>query len=127
MATFNELSKYLNYEFSSGPYTGEDYKKFQTKYINYLRSMCKEYGWELVNIGRNHYCFSAFIKNQENKYVYISISDIRHFNKDWFYHILYRSAEHEKDYRGGCNQYSDLQGLQYNVNCLFHRLCAYGR
>lgn len=39
----------------------------------------------------------------------------------------YRSAEHEKDYRGGCNQYSDLQGLQYNVNCLFHRLCAYGR
>ena len=116
MATFNELSKYLNYEFSSGPYTGEDYKKFQTKY-----------GWELVNIGRNHYCFSAFIKNQENKYVYISISDVRHFNKDWFYHILYRSAEHEKDYRGGCNQYSDLQGLQYNVNCLFHRLCAYGR
>ncbi len=122
MATFNELSKYLNYEFSSGPYTGEDYKNFQTKYINYLRSMCREYGWELVNIGRNHYCFSAFIKNRENKYVYISISDVRHFNKDWFYHILIRRAEHEKDYRGGRNCYAALQTLPVGIDCLFQGL-----
>ena len=121
MATFNELAKYLNYEFSSGPYTGEDYKRFQTKYINYLRSICKKNYWELVNIGRNHYCFTCFIKN-ENKYVYISISDVRHYNDDWFFHILYRSAAHEKDYRGGQNQYTDLEDLPYNVAKLFSRM-----
>ena len=31
MAKFEELKKYLNHEFSSVPYTGEDYKKFQNK------------------------------------------------------------------------------------------------
>ncbi|MBE5734350.1 MAG: hypothetical protein E7347_04810 [Clostridiales bacterium] len=121
MATIKELEKYLNYEFSSGPYTGEDYKNFQNKYINHLRSICREYNWELVNIGKNHYCFSAFIRNQENKYVYISISDVRFFSNEWYYHILYRTAAHEKDYRGGCNQYTNLQGLQYNIQNLFLR------
>ncbi len=42
MAKLHELEKYLNYEFSTGCYTGEDYKSFQRKYINYLRTLCKE-------------------------------------------------------------------------------------
>ena len=65
MAKIAELKRYLNYEFSSGCYTGEDYKSFQTKYINYLKTMCRENHWQLVNVGRNHYCFSAFIKSAE--------------------------------------------------------------
>ena len=50
MAKINELQKYINYEFSSGPYTGKDYKTFETKYINYIRSFSKENGWEVVTI-----------------------------------------------------------------------------
>ena len=73
MAKIAELKKYLGYEFSSGCYTGEDYKAFQAKYINYLKAICRENHWQLVNVGRNHYCFSAFIKSAENKCVYISI------------------------------------------------------
>lgn len=41
MANIKDLEKYVNYEFSSGCYTGDDYKSFQTKYINYLRAVCK--------------------------------------------------------------------------------------
>ena len=78
MAKLNDLKKYIDYEFSSGCYTGEDYKSLQTKYINYLKAMCKENHWELVNISKNHYCFSAFIKSSENKCVYLSISDVRY-------------------------------------------------
>lgn len=122
MFNLKELKKYLNYEFSSGPYTGEDYKKFQNKYISYLRSMCKYYGWELVNVGRNHYCFSAFVKSQSNKYVYISISDVRFFHNEWFYHILIRKAEHEKDYRGGPNRYTALETLPVGIDCIFQGL-----
>lgn len=55
MAKIAELKKYLGYEFSSGAYTGEDYKSFQTKYINYLKAMCRDNHWRLVNIGKNHY------------------------------------------------------------------------
>lgn len=115
MAKLNDLKKYIDYEFSSGCYTGEDYKSFQTKYINYLKAMCKENHWELVNIIKNHYCFSAFIKSSENKCVYLSISDVRYFSNEWYSHILVRTAKNEVDYRGGFNNYTTLEKLDNTV------------
>ena len=115
MAKLNDLKKYIDYEFSSGCYTGEDYKSFQTKYINYLRAMCKENHWELVNVSKNHYCFSAFIKSSENKCVYLSISDVRYFSNEWYSHILVRTAKNEVDYRGGFNNYTTLEKLDNTV------------
>ncbi|MGN0781929.1 MAG: hypothetical protein ACI4M1_02000 [Christensenellales bacterium] len=112
MANIKDLEKYVNYEFSSGCYTGDDYKSFQTKYINYLRMVCKNNHWRLVNVGKNHYCFSAFIKSAENKCVYISISDVRYFSNEWYDHILIRTAENETDYRGGFNNYTTLLDLE---------------
>jgi hypothetical protein len=112
MAKLKDLEKYVNYEFSSGCYTGDDYKSFQTKYINYLRAICKNNHWRLVNVGKNHYCFSAFIKSAENKCVYISISDVRYFSNEWYDHILIRTAENETDYRGGYNNYTTLSDLE---------------
>ena len=118
MATIAQIKKYIGYEFSSGSYTGEDYKAFQTKYINYLKNMCNKNGWRLVNIGRNHYCFSAFVKSAETKCVYISISDVRYFPDDWYKHILIRTAKDEQDYRGGFNHYTTLDNLQLKATML---------
>ena len=116
MATLKDLKKYLNYEFSSGCYTGDDYKSFQTKYINYLKTVCKANKWQLVNVRKNHYCFSAFIKGgTENKYVYLSISDVRYFSNEWYKHILIRTAKNEVDYRGGFNQYTTLESLEWKT------------
>lgn len=112
MANIKDLEKYVNYEFSSGCYTGDDYKSFQTKYINYLKSVYKNNNWRLLNVGKNHYCFSAFIKSAENKCVYISISDVRYFSNEWYDHILIRTAENETDYRGGFNNYTTLSDLE---------------
>ena len=111
MATIKDLEKYIDYEFSSGCYTGDDYKSFQTKYINFLRSICKQNHWQLVNVGRNHYCFSAFIKSAENKCVYVSISDVRFFTNEW-YNILIRTAKNEQDYYGGFNHRTTLKELE---------------
>ena len=115
MANLQELKKYLNHEFSSGCYTGDDYKSFQTKYLNYLKTLCRKNHWQLVNVGKNHYCFSAFIKSAENKCVYISISDVRYFTNEWFNHILVRTAESEVDYRGGFNNYTTLDRLEVKI------------
>lgn len=115
MANIKDLKKYIGYEFSSGCYTSDDYKSFQTKYINYLRNMCQNNHWQLVNVGRNHYCFSAFIKSAENKCVYVSISDVRYFSDEWYNHILIRTAKDEQDYRGGFNNYTTLDGLELRV------------
>ena len=112
MATIKDLEKYIDYEFSSGCYTGDDYKSFQTKYINFLRSICKQNHWQLVNVGRNHYCFSAFIKSAENKCVYVSISDVRFFTNAWYNNILIRTAKNEQDYRGGFNHRTTLKELE---------------
>lgn len=112
MATIKDLEKYIDYEFSSGCYTGEDYKSFQTKYINFLRSICKQNHWQLVNVGRNHYCFSAFIKSAENKCVYVSISDVRFFTNEWYNNILIRTAKNEQDYQGGFNHRTTLKELE---------------
>ena len=112
MANIKDLKKYVGYEFSSGCYTGDDYKSFQTKYINFLKTICKNNHWQLVNIGRNHYCFSAFIKSAENKCVYISISDVRYFSDEWYNHILIRTAKNETDYCGGFNNYTTLKDLE---------------
>ena len=111
MTTIKDLQKYINYEFSSGCYTGDDYKSFQKKYINYLKAICKENHWQLVNVGKNHYCFSAFIKSSENRCVYISISDVRYFSNEWYDHILIRTAKNEVDYSGGFNHYTTLDNL----------------
>ena len=115
MAKIAELKKYLTHEFSTGYYTGDDYKSFQTKYLNYLKTLCRENHWQLVNVGKNHYCFSAFIKSAENKCVYISISDVRYFTNEWFNHILVRTAKSEVDYRGGFNNYTSLDNLEVKI------------
>lgn len=116
MAKIKDLEKYINYEFSTGCYTGDDYKSFQTKYINYLKSICNANLWRLVNVGKNHYCFSAFIKGgTENKCVYISISDVRYFSNEWYNHILIRTAKNEQDYYGGFNNYTTLEHLECKI------------
>ena len=112
MAQIKDLEKYIDYEFSFGCYTGDDYKSFQTKYINFLRSICKQNHWQLVNVGRNHYCFSAFIKSAENKCVYVSISDVRFFTNEWYNNILIRTAKNEQDYHGGFNHRTTLKELE---------------
>ena len=121
MAKLHELEKYLDYEFSTGCETGEDYKSFQRKYIKYLRTLCNANDWQLVNVGRNHYEFSAFIKNAENNHIYISISDVRFWKNEWYNRILIRTAAHEKDYRGGMNSYTSLPNLTQAAERLFGR------
>ena len=116
MANLSTLRQYIDYEFSTGCYTGNDYKTFQTKYINFLKAICKDNNWCLIKVNKNHYCFSVFIKGgTENKCVYISISDVRYFNNDWYNHILIRTAKNEVDYKGGFNHYTTLEKLEGKI------------
>ena len=115
MASITQLQKYLDFQFSTGIYTGSDYITFQTKYLNFLKRMCKNNGWKLINVNKNHYCFSAFIKSKTNKCVYLSISDVRYFDNDWYKNILVRTAKNEVDYKGGFNNYTTLDNLENKI------------
>ena len=114
-----KLEKYLNYEFSSGSYVGQDYKTFQTKYINVLKEMCEGNDWELVKANKNHYQFSAFVKDTKGNFVYLSIQDVRFSPNEWYYHILIRTAKHDRDYSGGRNNFAKLPHLSIEIKRLF--------
>ena len=119
MATLNDIKSYLGYEFSSCPNTGEDYKTFERKYVNYLKTLSKENGWELIKVSKGHYEFSAFFKYND-KFVYFSISDVRFFANEWYNNILIRAAESDTDYHGGYNRYATLPVLDVRIKALFN-------
>lgn len=120
MTNYSNLQKYLNYEFSTGCTTGEDYKEFQRKYLAYLRDLCRENSWELARAIKGHYEFSTFIRKGE-KYVYMSICDVRFFQDDWYNSILVRTAISDIDYTGGTNNYTDLPQLRDKVAQLLEK------
>ena len=120
MATLKDLKKYLTYTFSTGCYTGDDYKSFERKYKNYLKSVCNDNGWELVKFSPNHYEFTCFIK-KEDKYIYFSISDVRYFKNQWYSNILVRTAKDDRDYTGGSNQHTSLEELPSYLGRMFAR------
>ena len=84
-----------------------------------LKELCKTYGWELKKANKNHYTFSAFFKDIDNKYVYFSISDVRYFQNEWYTNILVRSASDDRDYTGGQNYYTNLEYLPIKIHYLF--------
>ena len=80
------LRGWMNHVFSSGCYTGDDYKAFQNEYARWLRKALKGYS---VDVHRNHYEFSAVItrkggNGKPDRHVYLYISDVRFFPKAWY-------------------------------------------
>ena len=119
MENFNTLKPYLkkrNGEWYGG--YGENanapYKSFQTKYRNYIKKVCKAHGYELAKFLPGYFEFSCFVKGND-KYVYISISDVRFWGDGWYNNILIRTAEHDKDYTGGPNNHTTLPQLESKI------------
>ena len=114
----NTLKEYIGYEFSSGSYIGEDYKKFENIYIRYLKKIAKANGWVIAKELKNHYEFSVFFES-DNKFVYMSIPDVRFFQNEWYNNILIRTAGNIQDYHGGPNNYTSLKTLEQKIHFLF--------
>lgn len=95
-----------NYRFSSGTTTGNDYKQFQKEMKSDLKKQAKKEHFVVYKFLPNHYEFSAVLKKEDiEKYIYISISDVRFFINEWYNRVLIRTMEHDKDWTGGSNQY----------------------
>jgi len=117
------IKEYYDHSFEDwGGTTSEDYKTFERKYKMILKEIGNEIGLELYSFNKNHYEFSAVMKKiNEEKYYYISISDVRYWKNEWFNNILYRTMSHAKDWSGGSNNYSDLLELKYKLKSLMER------
>lgn len=127
MSSDNKLAKfvsdYANYQFESSIDETKEFKSFSTKFKNVIKSILEETNPNFIldsfNIG--HFYVSGFIKNQDNnKFVYFSISDVRCGNvrHDVLNKILVRTAENNKDFTGGANCYTELENLKFKLECL---------
>lgn len=100
------LKKWLGYQFSFGGSVGGDYVQFQREMRADLKKQAKALGLEVVRFNKNHYEFSAVLKNPTTeKFVYVSISDVRHWQDEWARKTLYRRMAHEIDWSGGGNHF----------------------
>ena len=96
--------KWFGYEFDGGGTTTKEYEQFQRDCKSDLKKMASENEMELYEFNKNHFCFSAVLTDGV-KYVYVGISDVRHFGWDRDTRILVRTMRHAKDWSGGMNQY----------------------
>ena len=100
------MSRWLGHKFSTGSFPGEDYLKFQRNAKADLKKNAESYGFEIHKFSKNHYSFSAVLneKNSE-KFIYVSISDVRFWQDEWANHVLIRTMAHDSDWTGGHNNY----------------------
>lgn len=105
-----------------GGVISDDFKNFARLYKNMLNRMCKKNSWQLVNFNRGHYYCSWFIKKDEDKFIYMSFSDVRHFAREWYKNIIYRTAKNERDYTGETNWYTNMENMERDLQRLFARM-----
>ena len=118
MTTLQKLKSYAISGIENwGGITSPDYKEFEKTYRKHLRSVAKSVDGELVKFMPQHYEFSCFVK-RNNKFVYISISDVRYFRNEWQDNILIRTAQNESDYHGGSNNYATLKNINEKIKAL---------
>ena len=105
------IEKWLGYDFESSSGLTEEYSLFAKELKKYIIEKTKN-DFDLIGWNRGHFEVSGFLKNKKNsQFVYFSCSDIRYFRNAWYDNLLVRTAENEKDYTGGSNDYIDLPRL----------------
>lgn len=104
--------KWIGFRFSSGPDTGEDYKKFQSEAKADLKKQASNAGFELYRFLPHHYEFSAVLMHKKTgKFVYVSIDDVRYHPEAWYSAVLIRPMAHAEDWHGGSNRYCMWQDI----------------
>jgi len=112
-----KIKKWLGHEFESSTGRTPDYLRWHRDFKAAIRQQLPE-GAELIMSKPNHFDASGFVKLGD-KYVYFSVSDIRHWQDEWFRNILIRTAKSDKDYTGGRNCRTTFNDFTTNVERLF--------
>lgn len=102
----------FNQGFRSSSGTTPEFAAFSKLFHSYLKSGAKDVGLKVASYSRGHFDASAFIEAPNGKLAYISISDVRHNRGAAAEQLLYRTAEHLKDFSGGRNLWVSLDSKE---------------
>ena len=98
-----KAEKWVNNRFDCDVLTTK-YEQFERDCKSDLKKMASENGLELYEFHKNFFYFSAVLTDGE-KFVYVSISDVRYFGWNSDTEVLVRTMKHAKDWTGGMNNY----------------------
>jgi hypothetical protein len=110
------MKKWKNHYFESSCYKTEDFKAFAKDLKKYIVKNLPPSS-KLVNWSVGHFDVSGFIK-QGDRYVYFSVGDVRIYG--WYDKVLFRVAAHDKDYKGGRNNFTCLDYFHSSIQTLFN-------
>lgn len=105
--------QFHNHTCESSPYETAEFKSIATKFKNALTKMLEATGAKLLSFEKGHFECSGFIKRQDGQLYYFSSNDFRSPNP--LDRLLYRTAGHLKDYRGGRNQFCNFLELAQKI------------
>lgn len=104
------VHKWIDTDFESSSYETEQFRSFANDFKKELKEECKKHGLVPYS-GRiivGHFELSGFLGNPANeRLVYFSVRDVRG-SSEWANSVLYRTAGHGKDYKGGTNNYASM-------------------
>ena len=110
------IKKYHNKSIEDwGCYNSDESKQMCRDFVSMLKTELKDYQPQ-ITIEPNHYDFGGMVCIN-GKYVYVSYSiprygePIKIESRDPLYGILYRTAQHEKDWKGGMNNFTNFDGI----------------
>ncbi len=107
-----------------GCVTSDEFKAFSKGLKAYLKKAAGEKGINLAKYSSGHYDMSGFFE-KAGKYVYFSY-DVRYRQLNFddigcSKGVLYRTAQSDKDFRGGGNRFCSLRELINSVDSLFEK------
>jgi len=124
--SYKKLNKWLGYDFDAPSDRHEsgqvmEFKEFVRDFRAYVKKVIPD-GFKLVKFSGNWFTAFGFIAcdfiNAPTRYVYFSISDVRHWPGAWHKDILIRTAKSDADYTGGRNCSTSLDNFPAEVEYL---------
>ena len=110
------MEKWLDVEFESSSVLTPQFAQFAREFKRFILGQLS-HEQSLVGWSRGHFYVGGFIQ-QGDRFVYFSISDVRHFHNSWYTNVLIRKAKGDRDYTGGQNTYSHLLDFRKSIDYL---------
>lgn len=111
----------INY-FGSSSRNSPEFNKFFSAFKKVMKKELAGVEATDIEFSKGHFYLSGFFRIGE-QLMYFSISDVRHgfgFNRNGQPEMLVRTAQHNKDYTGGANNYVVIEdGMAENIKRKF--------
>jgi len=106
------IKKWLDYQFESSSSLTPEFAEFRKEIKRYIKKLLPDYLELIMPFSSLHFAFSGFIKNKKTgEYVYFSCSDVRNWQNEWYDNLLIRTAENDRDFTGGSNDFCRLPDI----------------